>query len=241
MRSPVVASVAVLVIAVASAALAARTGPEKSATLLRELKEASGGAALDRPDGFHESGTLTRDGSAGVYEYWGDLRTLRSLGSHTIAGQTSVGGFDGKQAWSLDPNGKVLIDASPKGLRAARLGAYVSIGGYFYPDRFAATFSYQGSRRYSGSVYDVVAVTPKDSDTAELWLDAKTHRLMRICAEADGVKTSGDILRYEVIDGTWIGFALRQNEGPHQMTQQLTRYVYGPVDAARFSPPPPPT
>lgn len=241
MRRPIAASVAVLAIAVAGSASGAKTVPDKAASLVRELKEASGGAALDRPDGFHESGTLTRDGSAGVYEYWGDLRTLRSLGSHTIAGQTSIGGFDGRQAWSVDSNGKVLIDASPKGLRAARLGAYVSIGGYFYPDRFPAAFSYQGRRRHAGLTYDVIAVTPKDGDTAELWLDAKTHRLMRISAEADGVKTSGDILRYQVIDGTWIGFALRQNEGPHQITQQLTRYVYGPVDAARFSPPPPPT
>lgn len=239
MRRPIAASVAVVAIAVATAASGAQSRPDKAVSLVRELKEASGGAALDRPDGFHESGTVTRDGRAGVYEYWGDLRSLRSLGSHTIAGQTSVGGFDGKQAWSVDPNGKVLIDASPKGVSAARLGTYVSIGGYFYPDRFPAAFSYQGRRRHAGCVYDVVAVTPKDGDTAELWLDAKTHRLMRISAQADGVQTSGDILRYQVVDGTWIGFALRQNEGGHQMTQQLVRYVYGPVDAAKFSPPPP--
>jgi len=239
MWRPIAASVVVLAIMVAGSASGAPNAPDKAASLVRELKEASGGAALDRPDGFHETGTLVRDGQAGVYEYWGDLRTLRSLGSHTIAGQTSIGGFDGQQAWSVDPNGKVLIDASPKGLRAARLGAYVSIGGYFYPDRFPAVFTYHGRRRHAGSVYDVVAVTPKDGDTAELWLDGKNHRLMRISAQADGVQTSGDILRYQVVDGTWIGFALRQNEGGHQMTQQLVRYVYGPVDAAKFSPPPP--
>lgn len=239
MRLSIALSVAVLTIAVAGAATGAQNSSDKAANLVRELKEASGGAALDRPDGFHETGTLVRDGRAGVYEYWGDLRTLRSLGSHTIAGQTSIGGFDGQQAWSVDPNGKVLIDASPKGLRAARLGTYVSIGGYFYPDRFPAAFAYLGRRRHDRTAYDVIAVTPKDGDTADLWLDAKSHRLMRISVLADGVESSGDILRYQVVDGTWIGFALRQNEGQHQMTQQLTAYVYGPVDAARFSPPPP--
>lgn len=239
MMRAIAVSVALTAITTVGAAAAAPSGPDKAMTLMEALKSASGGAALDRPDGFHESGTVTRDGRSGVYEYWGDLRNLRSLGSHTIGGQTSVGGFDGQQAWSIDPKGKVLIDASPKGLRAARLGTYVSIGGYFYPDRFPAAFSYQGRRRHDGALYDVVAVTPKDGDTADLWLDAKTHRLMRVSTQAAGVESSGDILRYQVIDGTWIGFALRQNEGQHQMTQQLTRYVYGPVDAAKFSPPPP--
>ena len=236
----IVASAMALTLAGAGAAGATETGPDKAAMLIQALKAASGGAALDRPDGFHESGTLTRDGRAGVYEYWGDLRALRSVGSHTIGGATGVGGFDGKAAWSIDPSGKVLVDASPKGLRAARLGTYVSIGGYFYPDRFPAAFAYLGRRRHDGAAFDVVAVTPKDGDTAELWLDAKTHRLARLSAEADGVHSDGDILRYQVVDGTWIGFALRQSEGPHQMTQQLEQYVYGPIDPTHFSPPPAP-
>jgi hypothetical protein len=239
MMRPIAASVAIVAIAVSGVDAASQNGSDKAAELIRELKAASGGAALDRPEGFHESGTLTRDGKPGVYEYWGDLRALRSVGSHTIEGKTGLGGFDGKQAWSVDPAGKVLIDASPKGVSAARLGTYVSIGGYFYPDRFPATFVYHGRRRHGGALYDVVTVTPKDGDSADLWLDAKTHRLARLSAEAGGVKVSGDILRYQVVDGTWIGFALSQTEGQHQMTQQLAKYVYGPVDGAKFSPPPP--
>lgn len=240
MRRLIAVSVVGLAVAGAAVAADAQARPDKAAILIQELKVASGGAALDRPDGFHESGTVTRDGKSGVYEYWGDLRMLRSTGSHTIAGQTSIGGFDGKQAWSVDPNGKVLIDATPKGVRGARLGTYISIGGYFYPDRFPATFAYKGRRRHGGGVYDVLAVTPKDADSADLWLDAKTHRLMRLSAEAEGVKSEGDILRYQQVDGTWIGFALSQTEGQHQMAQQLTAYVYGPVDPVHFSPPPAP-
>ena len=170
-------AVSAIVLAIAAATADAQARPDKAMMLIQELKAASGGAALDRPDGFHESGTVTRDGKAGVYEYWGDLRMLRSTGSHTIAGKTSIGGFDGKQAWSVDPNGKVLIDATPKGVRGARLGTYISIGGFYYPDRFPASFAYKGRHRHGGAVYDVVSVTPKDADSAELWLDAKTHRL----------------------------------------------------------------
>jgi hypothetical protein len=132
------------------AADGAHAGGDKAAWLMKQLKAASGGAALDQPDGFHESGTLVRDGKAGVYEYWGDLRSLRSAGTHTVAGATGMGGFDGKAAWSVDPSGKVFIDASPKAVRGARLGAYVSIGGYYYPDRFPAAFTYQGRRRHAG-------------------------------------------------------------------------------------------
>jgi hypothetical protein len=150
-----------------------------------------------------------------------------------------MGGFDGKAAWSVDAHGKVLIDSTPKGLSAARLGTYLSIGGYFYPDRFPAAFTYKGRRRHAGVRYDVVGVTPQGADTAELWLDAKTHRLARISVTADGVEGRGQILRYQVVDGTWIGFDITQTEGPHAQTQHLEHYVYGPVDAARFSPPNP--
>lgn len=230
----------ILVLVLGGSAYAAQTNTEKAAELMRELKAASGGAALDRPDGFHETQTVVRDGKTGVGEVWGDLRTLRSSGRHTLAGSTGSGGFDGETAWSIDPTGKVHLDTTPAGLKAARMGTYVTLGGYFYPDRFPATFAYLGQRRSGGVAYDVVAVTPRDGDTADLWLDRKTHRLMRLSAEVDGVKFSGDILRYQVVDGTWIGFENHQVEGPHRMTQHLTGYVYGPVDAARFSPPPAP-
>jgi hypothetical protein len=230
---------AILAALVAEGQANAQAPADRASRLIQQLKDASGGPALDKPDGFHESGTLVRDGKPGTYEYWGDLHALRSAGSHTVAGIAGMGGFDGQAAWTVDMSGKVFVDASPKAVRAARLGAYVSIGGYFHPDRFPARFAYLGRRRHAGAAYDVVAVTPKDADTAALWLDAKTHRLMRISATADGVESDGDILRYQVVDGAWIGFSLSQTEGPHQMTQQLEHYVYGPVDAARFSPPNP--
>jgi hypothetical protein len=234
-----VASALVLACVAAGPAASADNPSDKASILIGQLKAASGGAALDRPDGFHESGTVVRDGRSGTYEYWGDLRSLRSAGSHVLAGASGMGGFDGKAAWSVDAHGKVLIDSTPKGLSAARLGTYLSIGGYFHPDRFAAAFAYKGRRRHGGGAYDVVAVTPQGADTAELWLDAKTHRLARLVADAGGVHGEGEVLRYQVVDGTWIGFDLTQTEGEHQMSQQITRFTYGPLDPSRFSAPEP--
>jgi hypothetical protein len=241
MARSIAAGMLMLATSLAAPAVAADRAHDKATELMNQLKAASGGAALDRPDGFHETGTVVRDGRSGTYEYWGDLHTLRSLGSHTFGKATGMGGFDGKTAWSVDPSGKVLIDSTPKGLRGARLGTYISIGGYFYPERFPAAFAYKGRRRHGSGLYDVVAVTPEGGDTAELWLDRKTHRLARLTADADGVRSEGEILRYQVVDGTWIGFSLSQTEGGHQMTNQLSRYVYGPVDPARFSAPEQPT
>jgi hypothetical protein len=235
----IAASILMLAFAIAAPTSAADRGPDKAARLMRQLKAASGGAALDQPDGFHETGTVVRDGQSGTYEYWGDLRALRSVGSHTLAGATVIGGFDGKTTWSVDPNGKVLIDSTPRGLSGARLGTYLSIGGYFYPDRFPASFAYRGRRHHGAGLYDVVAVTPQGGDTAELWLDSKTHRLARLVGDADGIHSEGEILSYQVVDGTWIGFGLRTREGEHRMAQQLVHYVYGPVDPARFSAPEP--
>jgi hypothetical protein len=223
----------------ALACTSATAQPDKAQRLMRQLKAASGGAALDRPDAFHESGTIVRDGASGVYEYWGDLRTLRSAGNHTLSDATGGGGFDGQVAWSVDAAGKVSVDDSPKAVHGARLGTYLSIGGYFYPDRFPARFVYLGRQKQDGASFDVVAVTPQDADTADLWLDPKTHRLAQISVTADGVEGRGRVLRYQVVDGTWIGFDLTQTEGAHAQTQHLEHYVYGPVEPDRYAPPKP--
>jgi hypothetical protein len=202
---------------------------------MAEMKAASGGAALDAPAGFHEIGTVVRDGISGTYETWGDLRVLRSAGSHTLGGSTGSGGFDGRVAWSLGADGAVHTDTTREGLAASRLGTYLTLGGYFYPDRFPAQFEYRGPRQADGAAYDVVTVTPADSDSADLWLDTATHRLQRISGTAGTATFLGVVERYQVVDGVWIAFALNQTEGSHQMVQELTSFVFEPVPAERFS------
>lgn len=215
----------------------ARADPRGEA-LIAQLKAASGGAALDRVDGFHERGTVVRDGVAGTYEMWADLRGGRTHGTHSLGGRTAGGGYDGKVSWGVDPQGQVHTDASPQGLAEARMGAYVTLGGYYWPDRFPATFTYKGRLTApDGKAYDVVTVAPKDALTADLWLDPDTHRLRRLSAQSGEVSLQGDVLADRIIEGTVIGVKLAQTEGEHHMTQEITGFTYLKVPEDKLAPP----
>ena len=210
---------------------------EQGARLMAQLKAASGGSALEAPAGFHETGAVVRDGVAGTYEVWADLRALRSVATHSLGGHTRTGGFDGRVAWAVGPDGAVRTDSSPGGLASARLGTYLTIFGFFYPDRFPARFEYRGRREADGAAYDVVTATPQDGLPADLWLDVRTHRLQRITGTDGETKFEGIVKRHEVVDGIWVPFELSQTEGAHRMTQEVKSLTYGPVPPERFAPP----
>ena len=203
--------------------------------LMAECKAASGGPALDRPAAFHETGTIVRDGKSGTYEMYGDLHAIRTAGIHTIDGKIGGGGYDGPRAWHFGPDGKVVITTDPAQLVQERTGAYFTISGYFYPDRFPATFKYLGRKRAGSRTYDVVEVTPEGGMSSDLWLDTHSHRILRLTIE--GTNATGEILLYRVVDGTWIGFKNRQSEDQHKMVQTLATYDYVPLDPERFTPP----
>ena len=204
---------------------------------MAQMKAASGGAAIDRPAGFHETGTVAFDGTPGTYEVWADLRALRSATTHTIAGRTRSSGFDGRRTWSVGPDGVVTTDDSPQGVASARLGTYLTIGAYFYPERFPARFDYRGRREADGKEFDVVTVTPAESPAADLWLDLETHRLSRISGSDGTTSFTGAVERYEVVDGVWVPFVLSQTQGAHRIQQELTSVVFESVPAERFAPP----
>ena len=64
--------------------------------LISELREASGGAALDAPSGFHEIGTIALGGATATYETWGDFHQLRYASTRTRNGMSAMSGFDGR-------------------------------------------------------------------------------------------------------------------------------------------------
>ena len=220
-----------------AACATAPTPQQKGERLMAQMKTASGGSALDGPMGFHETGTALRDGMPVTYQTWGDLHSLHTRSEMTMGGATLTSGFDGKVAWSQGPDGKVQIDTSDEGLAGARLGAYLTVGGYFYPDRFPARFDFAGTRSANGKSYDVVTATPVGAQPVDFWLDHETHLLQRISGMDGATPFEGDVGRYEAVDGAMIGFELHQKQGDHRMDMTLTHYVFEPVPFERFAPP----
>jgi hypothetical protein len=230
-------------IGLAVAAIVMGAGPASAASDARALeliaaaKQATGGANLDRPQMFHERGVMTRDGKQGAYETYGDLWTLRSHGTQTFDGKTSGGGFDGQVSWHSGPGGTVQTATDAPTLRGERLGTYLTLSGFFYPDRFPAELHDLGRQQRAGRSYDVVSVTPKDADSADLWFDAATHRLGHIEATAGGSSVAGDVGDYRLVDGTWVGFSLDMVDGGHSVRLRLESFVYEPKDEAKLAMP----
>jgi hypothetical protein len=223
----------VVMIATTQIAAAPASDP-KALRILAECQAATGGPALDRPDAFRETGTMTRDGKAGSYETFGDLRSLRSSSSQTFDGKTRRAGFDGQASWRVGADGAVNVAADDQTLRGERLGTYLTLSGYLYPKRFPATFRYIGRRVASGRAYDVVSATPEQADSVQLWIDAKTHRLAHLEASSDGQSIVGDVSDYRLVAGTWVGFALRIVQGGHEVRLRLSSFSYIPRKEALF-------
>lgn len=205
--------------------------------LMAQLRAASGGTALDRHDAFHETGTVIRDGHAGTYEMYGDMHALRTAGVHTIDGVFGAGGFDGEAAWRAGPDGKAVYNREPKVVREARSDAYFTIGGYYWPDRFPATFTFVGRRAIADRPCDVVRVTPEGGVPTDLWLDGRTHHLRRITVPAADATASADVLAERSVDGVVVGFKSHQREAGHDMVQTLATYSYVALDPGRLAPP----
>lgn len=205
--------------------------------LMAQLKEASGGALLDAPRSFRETGAVVRGDVRSTYETWGDFWTLRSVSRTERGGQSFTRGFDGRVAWSAGPDGNVETDSSPAGLASARLSTYLTNAAYFYPDRFPAEFVYRGRRETEGVAFDVVSVTPEGGGSVDLWLDVRNHRLQRITGIDGGTSFAGVVERYEVFDGAWIPVAITQTIDGQTMAHTVTSYEFTAVPDARFAPP----
>ena len=202
-------------------------------------KIAASGPRLDRVKTYYSRGTRVRDGKInGVYEEWGDYRTMAFTNVETFAGVTSTGGFDGKTGWRLGPDGKALIVANPQQLAGTKLSGYLDVQGYFFPDRFPALFTYTGAREAEGRRFDIVVVTPAGGNLIELWLEPRTHRLKRLTGRLGPTSIQGDITQYQTIDGLEImRTALQTMTGPtgvHTESQSVAVYRFGPVQPERL-------
>jgi hypothetical protein len=214
----------------------------QGAKLMSQMKEASGGAKLDEVSTYHSSGTHVRDGRInGVFESWGDYRTMAFTVIETFDGVTTSGGFDGKVGWNIGPDGIVRVGATPQAMNNAKLNAYLNTQAYFWPERFPAKFEYQGKQEADGKKYDVVAVTPEGGQAINLWLDPKTHRLARLTG-TNGRATFTGVIHTELnVDGVWmmdtgLQTMVAGNE-THTESHNLESFVFGPIPLERLQVP----
>ena len=204
------------------------------------MKKASGGPALDSPQAFYETGSVSLGDHTRLYETWGDFHALRTVSIMTRAdGVSMTNGFDGEMAWQIGPDGTVITDDSPAAVAGARLGAYLTVGGYFYPDRFPASFAYTGRKEAGGIAYDVVTVTPEGAAPVDFWLNTENHRLQRMTGMDGGTPFEGVVNRYDVYEGVSIPVDLTQTIDGDTLSHKVKTYMFTEVPAEMFAPPQP--
>jgi len=235
-----------LIVLVATMICACATAPPdpmaQGARLMAQFREASGGARLDALTTYHSSGKRVRDGRInGTFDAWGDFRTMANTTVETFDGVTATGGYDGKVAWGLGPDGKARINSNPQSLPGARLGAYLNTLGYLFPDRFPATFEYLGQQIADGKTYDVIRATPQGALSVELWLNPKTHLMDRLVGSNGRATFIGQVEGYQAVDGVKVmrrGLqTMEAGAETHTETQDIETFRFEPVPPERLRPP----
>jgi len=178
----------------ANTAVAAPTAAE----VLQAAKAASGGPAWDRLEGSYEKGAH----GPVAYETWLDFRMygMRTV-SVTPAGQRAQG-FDGAVAWRRNGDGPPEASRDPATLREAVVTAFVSINGFFFPDRFPAKADYL--RDEAG--FDVLRVEPQGGRPVELWFDRKSQLLGRIVDRGGPMPVTVTLSDYRKVGDVLIAF-----------------------------------
>lgn len=229
---------AMCALAICACASAPAPPEARGRELVGQMKAAMGGSAWDRQSTFHKSGTAERGGQHVTYEAWGDMRNLKAFNLQSVGGLSFGGGYDGVVSWGMGPDGNVRSSSSPDAIANGRFSAYLSVNGWFFPDRFPAMFVFKGKQAANGKDYDVVEVTPQGAPyPVQLWLDPKTHVLKRISASNGKESFYADILRYETIDGVQIDFRNDHYDDGKLEAQTLQHFEFVPVPPEKFSPP----
>lgn len=154
--------------------------------ILSDALEASGGErAWADVSGLEREGELHFAGLAGTFVSREDVAAARYVTQFELGPYRGAEGFDGRQAWFMDPSGDAAAQDAAAERRAARNQAWLAARGYWFPDRHPAEMTFGGTRMHDGRRFNVIEAVPDGGRPLELWFDAQTHRLSRI-REDDG-------------------------------------------------------
>ncbi len=242
MSTSILAALAIAAVATVVLPHVSNAATEPGAVLAR-MKEAEGGAAWDSLRSAHTRSKLAAAGLTGSMERWEDLRDGRLLERLQLGPLTGASGYDGSLLWSQDSSGQSHTEDEGDGRLGGLAEAFRRAHGYWYPERFPATFESLGSRADHGRHFDVVRVSPAGARPFELWIDSSSHLLDRI-VEKRAIETRTTYLSdYRTVGSVRVPFHLRASNGETKYDQEETvdSVVFDEaVEASSFQVPPPP-
>ncbi len=215
----------------------ARTRASKADAVIAASKRATGGAAWDRPQGCFEEGTH----ADGAVRY----RTRFSLFAYGMRIDSDGGdsarsmGFNGTSSWQAAGDGKVDVRSDPASLREGIVTNYLSINGFFFPDRFPARFEYLRKAREAGRKFHVIEIKPDGGRPFEAWFDARTHLIQRVVDSKAVPPVTVEAADYRRVGEYRVAFKLTVlgPDGAVADRGAVTSFRCGPIESTIFDPP----
>jgi hypothetical protein len=237
MTGPVKATLALLAVSGVAGVSDARTPTSKAEAIIAASKRATGGAAWDKPQGCFEEGTHA-DGAISyrtrfrLFGYGMRIDSERGGSSRSM-------GFNGKASWQAAGDGKVDVRSDPASLREGIVTNYLSVNGFFFPDRFPARFNYLREVREAGKRRYVIEITPQGGRSFEAWFDSRTHLIQRVVDSHGVPPTTVEAGDYRKVGEFTIAFKLNVlgPDGAVVDKGAVTSFHCGPIESAVFDPP----
>ncbi len=217
-----------LLVLVAAACSSSAESDHKGAEIIAATKEAVGGSAWDAIHIWHETGhALLPSGEASRYEHWADLPSLKTRNASVQGTSSRYSIFDGKAAWQS--TNSTFEPRSALDVKMMRGGAYIACFGFLFPNRFPASFRFDGTRTDHSVPYDVVTVSPTGLDSIDVWVDQTSHRIFRVVYAGGQLHT--DLSDYRTVGGVTVPFLSVDNG----VTIQTDSIAFEPDGSTSFS------
>ena len=182
---------------------------------------------------IHAEGTIVAAGLSGKNESWNEMGAMRVTSLFSTPPLGGGTGWDGKDSWTLDQTGLVIVDGGDLGRSTAVNQAYFNNYDLWTPGGGGATVAWGGSRSEKGKHYDVLTVTPPKSGLPiDLWFDRATHLPVKMVQTAGPMMTTMTLADFKPVDGLLIPYRVDTSAIAGDTSFTATRVEANPPDGA---------
>ncbi|WP_218080474.1 outer membrane lipoprotein-sorting protein [Anthocerotibacter panamensis] len=175
--------------------------------ILAKAKSAAGGTAWDSIKTIYLRGQAKISGIDTNLEDWTDLTTLRHVERAAKGPIKAARGFDGKTFWQQLPPAQQVTTKTDNVISFAYRRSFT----FFFPERWEAKFTYQGTRQEQERTFYLVEVSPKNGIPFVMWIDSTTYLLNRTVSSSGVTFTYAN---YRIVNGVKLPFLI---QGPDQI------------------------
>jgi hypothetical protein len=177
------------------------------ANLIDQSRAALHIAALRSIRIIHAKGNIVAAGLSGRGDNWNEMGGMREASRFTTPPLRGGSGWDGKQSWTLDQTGLVIVDGSVLGRSSAINQTYFGNYDLWLPGYGGATVAWGGSKSEKDKSYDVLTVTPpKSSLPIDVCFDRATHLPVEVVQTAGPMTTTITMGDFKPVDGLMIPY-----------------------------------